>query len=116
MLKYLRKQDYENFLWLLRELKIRYVPPPAYYKRITRKYRRKEEVLHEAVRLRREKLKALQDQLAQERVEFEEYKQKTLEQIEKDIKELNLDREAIKKKLERKIEKEEIVFPHGWTP
>ena len=54
--------------------------------------------------------------MAQERVEFEEYKQKTLEQIEKDIKELNLDREAIKKKLERKIEKEEIVFPHGWTP
>ncbi|XP_041354970.1 28S ribosomal protein S15, mitochondrial-like [Gigantopelta aegis] len=116
MMKYLRRQDYEHFQWLLRELKIKYVLPPAYYGQITRKFRRKEEAVHEAVRLRREKLKTLEGELAQERVEFEKYKVKTLAQIEKDISDLNLDADAIKKKLVRKIEKEEIVFPHGWTP
>lgn len=31
LLKFLRKEDYQRFMWLLKELQIRYVLPPDYY-------------------------------------------------------------------------------------
>lgn len=102
ILKYLRRKDYQRFLWLLQELRIRYVLPPDYYRQITKKYRRKQQVWEEANNLRLKKIADLKAQLEAEREEFVRYKEEVLSRIEADAAKYNLDLQEFVKKLERK--------------
>ncbi|KAK7107127.1 small ribosomal subunit protein uS15m-like [Littorina saxatilis] len=102
ILKILRRTDYQRFLWLLQELHIRYVLHPLYYRRVTKKYRRKQEVWEAANSLRLKKIAALKDQLEAEKAEFLRYKEKALKQIEEDAKHYDLDLGTFEEELKRK--------------
>ncbi|KAL8599111.1 hypothetical protein ACOMHN_007827 [Nucella lapillus] len=102
MLKNLRRNDYQRFLWLLQELRIRYVLPPDYHKLITRKYRRKQEVWEAANSLRQKKMDALKAQLAAEKEDFLRHKEEVLKQLEEDAQSYGLDLADFGKKLQRR--------------
>lgn len=101
ILKFLRREDYQRFMWLLRELRIRYVLPKDYQKRETRRYKRKQAVFKAADELRKKKIAELREQLEAEREEFMKYKEATLQQIEEDIAKYSLDRSEFEEKLKR---------------
>ncbi|XP_076466123.1 small ribosomal subunit protein uS15m-like [Babylonia areolata] len=102
MLKKLRRTDYQRFLWLLQELRIRYVLPPDYYRRITRKYRRKQRVWEAASSLRQKKIEALKAQLEAEKADFLRHKEEVLRQLGEDAQRYGLDLGDFEQKLERK--------------
>nr|KAG5711230.1 hypothetical protein BaRGS_004874 [Batillaria attramentaria] len=113
ILKFLRREDYQRFLWLLRELRIRYVLPPDYYKHESKRFKRKQEVFKAADELRKKKIAELREQLESEREEFMQYKAETLKQIEDDMAKYNLDKEQFAAKLRRK--REGKTYPHIYT-
>lgn len=70
-------------------------------RRITRKYRRKQEVWEAANNLRLKKIADLRQQLEEEKAQFLKHKEETLRQIEQDAQRYDLDLAAFEKKLER---------------
>lgn len=70
-------------------------------RRITRKYRRKQEVWEAANNLRLKKIADLRQQLEEEKAQFLKHKEETLRQIELDAQRYDLDLAAFEKKLER---------------
>ncbi|KAL5009824.1 hypothetical protein ScPMuIL_012129 [Solemya velum] len=107
MLKYLRRDDYERFIWLLKELKIRYVPSPPYMGRVTRRAQRKRDARENAIELQNRKIADLMEKFEKEKVEFYKYKTETLKEIEEDIEKYSLDRASIIKSVQMKLSEKE---------
>ncbi|XP_071115259.1 small ribosomal subunit protein uS15m-like [Haliotis cracherodii] len=109
LLKYLRQEDYQRFLWLLRELKIRYAPIQEYHGHASKKFLKRSSTVKAAFDVRKQKLFELREQLDAERVDYEVYKQKTLVNIKNDIDKLNLDRELLwKQQVRESVTKAEV--------
>lgn len=90
-LKQLKKLDRERFIWICQQLKLYYRPVPRYeYFPLSRKGRRKKAARKKYFALKIEKIVALQEKLEKEKDEFYKYKEETLNEIQKDLKELNL--------------------------
>lgn len=102
LLKNLRKKDYEVFLWLLKELKIKYSPQANYIKPESKRAYYKRLAREEAMAYRDQKLEELREQLEEEKKVFEVEKAKVLAQIETDIKEHNLDKTQLLKYVKAK--------------
>ncbi|KAK3580502.1 hypothetical protein CHS0354_001100 [Potamilus streckersoni] len=101
LLKFLKKQDYERFIWLLKDLKVKFINIPAFNKRETRKGRLKRLAQEESLALKRKKIEALKQQLAEEHKIFQEQKKQIMNTIEKDITNFNLDKELIARSLKQ---------------
>lgn len=103
-LKFLRKLDFERFHWLLHELKIRYTPFPRYYMRITKRYKRKQAVRKEARKLWNSKMEAFRKSVEAEKAEFYEKKEKMLEEMRRDMRELNIDEHKVFSDFQKSLE------------
>ncbi|KAL3883758.1 hypothetical protein ACJMK2_029990 [Sinanodonta woodiana] len=101
LLKYLKKQDYERFIWLLKDLKVRFINIPLFNKRESRRDKIKRLAKEESLALKNKKIEALKQQLAEEHSKFQEQKKQIMDKIEKDIAEFSLDRELIAKSLKQ---------------
>ncbi|XP_046577216.1 28S ribosomal protein S15, mitochondrial-like [Haliotis rubra] len=109
LLKYLRKEDYQRFLWLLRELRIRYVPIQEYHGHASKKFLKRSGTVKAAFNVRKQKLIELREQLDAERVDYEVYKQKALADIQIDIEKLCLDRNLLwKQQVRESMTKAEV--------
>lgn len=115
LLKYLRQEDYQRFLWLLRELKIHYAPIQEYHGHASKKFLKRSSTVKAAFDVRKQKLFELREQLDAERVDYEVYKQKTLVNIKNDIDKLNLDRELLwKQQVHESVTKAEVNLLKKW--
>ena len=72
------------------------------YRRVTRKYKRKQQVWDAAFNLRQKKIAELKAQLEAEKAEFLKHKEETLKQIQEDAERYQLDMDALEKSLQRK--------------
>ncbi|KAK6187937.1 hypothetical protein SNE40_005855 [Patella caerulea] len=104
-MKFLRREDYERFEWLLDELKIKYIPPPAYYKFVSKRQKRKIEVKDAAYAVRQSKIDALKKKLEAEKEAFMQEKEEILAEIQKEAEKYELDPELFKQSLIREREK-----------
>ena len=98
-LKLLRNEDYERFLWLLKELKIRYIPARK-TTRVTYKQERiksAETKADEQMIIKEDEIRRL---LEKEKEEYLKAKPQMLEEIENDIKEYGLSKEEILQNVE----------------
>lgn len=98
-LKQLRNEDYERFLWLLKELKIRYIPAKP-TRRITKQQIKLDaaQAIVEEQRLKKEE--EVRQYIESQKEEYLKSKKQLLEEIEKDIKEYNLDKQEILQNVE----------------
>ncbi|XP_067675229.1 small ribosomal subunit protein uS15m-like [Haliotis asinina] len=109
LLKYLRKEDYQRFLWLLRELRIRYVPIQEYHGHASKRFLKRSGTVKAAFDVRKQKLIELREQLDAEWVDYEVYKQTTLADIQNDIEKLCLDRKLLwKQQVRESVTKAEV--------
>ena len=91
MLTHLRELDYDNFKWLLEELKIEYTPPDEYAKfKDSKRSRRIKAAREQAFAIRREKLEEYRKKLKKEKVNFLEIKGKEMANIEDQMEQLGL--------------------------
>nr|CAG4649491.1 EOG090X09BQ [Scapholeberis mucronata]SVE93733.1 EOG090X09BQ [Scapholeberis mucronata] len=90
LLKTLRRTDYKRFEWLLEKLDLVYHPHPNPIVPVTRKgaLRKLADVYCE--KIRNERLEAYKQELEKEKIKFKEEKEKTLQWIEQEEKELGL--------------------------
>ena len=87
----MKKLDYERFIWICQQLDLKYHRVSRYsYFTLSKRGKRKKAAGKKYFALKIEKLVALKEKLKKEKVEFDKYKIETLNQIEKDLKELNL--------------------------
>lgn len=114
ILKILRRTDYQRFLWLLQELRIRYVLPPDYYRQVTKRFRRKQRVWEAANNLRLKKIAELKEQLEAEKADFLRSKEETLNEIQADAAKYGFDLEEFAKKLERKRIGKTYPYIYTW--
>ncbi|XP_076079886.1 uncharacterized protein LOC143049990 [Mytilus galloprovincialis] len=98
-LKELRAEDYERFIWLLKELKIRYIPAKKTV-RVSKRQNRINENKTISDDIRNKKEEELRLVLEREKEEYLMNKEKILEDIEKEIEEYGLDKEEILKNVE----------------
>lgn len=87
LLSYLRVQDYDRFLWLLKELKLTYTPVKQYDyftlgKRALEKKRIREELYAEMTT----KIKSVKERIEVEKENFLQEKEKVLEEIDNAVK------------------------------
>ncbi|XP_033741479.1 uncharacterized protein LOC117328177 [Pecten maximus] len=101
-LRRLRSEDYERFLWLMKELEIKYVPPSMYNFKETKYGRRKRLAREEAFKMKAQKLDELKARLDAEKILFLEEKAKTMQEIEKDLTKFDINREELLKMVEVK--------------
>lgn len=101
-LRRLRLEDYERFLWLMKELQIKYVPPTMYNFNETKYGRRKRLAREEAFKMKTQKLDELKERLDQEKISFLEDKAKIMQEIEQDMAKFNIDKEEMLKLVETK--------------
>ncbi|XP_052087763.1 28S ribosomal protein S15, mitochondrial-like isoform X7 [Mytilus californianus] len=98
-LKELRAEDYERFIWLLKELKIRYIPAKKTV-RVSKRQNRINENQTISDDIRNKKEEELRLVLEREKEEYLMNKEKILEDIEKEIEEYGLNKEEILQNVE----------------
>ena len=116
LLRILSGKDYDRFLWLLKELKIQFKHKTREdYIRLTKKQVKEKEVTDEVLRKRTERLGELRERFAKEKEQFMEYKKTTLDEIDREIKEYNLDKDKLIKNYLDYLEKVKNPKPAGKT-
>ncbi|XP_062603381.1 small ribosomal subunit protein uS15m-like [Saccostrea cucullata] len=89
-LKKLRKADYQRFIWLLKELELKYKPHPLYVDVNSRRAKMRQYLREEACRKIREKIQTVYERLDDEKEKFYAEKEKQLAEIRKDLLEYNI--------------------------
>ncbi|XP_045195325.1 28S ribosomal protein S15, mitochondrial-like [Mercenaria mercenaria] len=99
LLKFLRKLDYDRFLWLLKELKVTWTPddPYRYFNKLSKKAILKKEAREEMLSEKRKKVENIRAELETEKEKFYKMKEKVLQEIDNDIKEYGLNKVEILK-------------------
>ncbi|XP_061193557.1 uncharacterized protein LOC133201771 [Saccostrea echinata] len=97
-LKKLRKADYKRFIWLLKELELKYKPHPLYVDVNSRRAKMRQYLREEACRNIREKIRTVYERLDNEKEKFYAEKEKQLAEIRRDLAEYNInDYEVLEK-------------------
>ncbi|XP_064629191.1 small ribosomal subunit protein uS15m-like [Lineus longissimus] len=91
ILKLMQRKNRDQFESLLEEFKIVYVPPPDYYRHVSYKRKLKKAAREKAMEMKDEKSKNFRLSIEKERQDFYAKKDEILADIEKQLKELNLD-------------------------
>ncbi|OWF42997.1 uncharacterized protein LOC110460356 [Mizuhopecten yessoensis] len=105
-LRRMRSEDYERFLWLMKELEIKYVAPSVHNRKETKYGRRKRLAREEAFMMKAQKLDELKARLEAEKIIFLKKKAAIMSEIEVDMKKFNIDKEELLKKVEvKRLEK-----------
>ena len=87
----LRKLDIEKFDWLLKELKIKYIPYKEFNFKLGKRARAKAAARDKFLAIKRQKMDEFREKLEAEREAFEKVKEKELEAIEKELKSLGIE-------------------------
>ncbi|ESO85767.1 hypothetical protein LOTGIDRAFT_235732 [Lottia gigantea] len=104
-LKFMRREDYERFEWLLEELQIQYIPVPRYHIPEGKRNKRKSAAKAEAYAVRQKKIDDLKAKLEEEKHEFLNYKDKVMSEMKRDIETYKLDKDFFQKQLYREDER-----------
>lgn len=100
-LRRLRHEDYERFMWLLKELQIKFVAPPAYYKHESKFALRKRLAREDAYAMKKEKVAELKERLESEKEKFFEHKVEVLAEIEADLAKFNINKDDVLQNVEK---------------
>ncbi|XP_013401411.1 28S ribosomal protein S15, mitochondrial isoform X2 [Lingula anatina] len=98
LLKKLRKEDYRKFKWLLEFLKIKYIPHPDYYRKLSKRKRARLEIVKQALAIRREKINTVKERVDAEKAQFQKYKEEVLANVERQLKELEIEQTKLPRK------------------
>ena len=90
----LRSLDYDKFLWLCKQLQIKYVTIPEYNRKVSKRAALKAAARNEAIAIKKEKMRLFQEKLGEEKQQFKEYKEAALSDIEKKLETLKLDNDS----------------------
>lgn len=114
-LKKLRKRDYKRFIWLLKELELRYRPHPLYVDLNSRRARMRQYLREETCRIIREKINAVYTRLEGEKENFYTEKEKVLSEIRKDLSEHNISAYDVLQNV-RRLRQERVVERQNKAP